>query len=204
MPQPRQDTAIPTLLQDLRAGTATLHVALEQRLPFFFEQLDAAWYQRLIQAYYGFYQPLEAALEQSGLIPTGYEPQLRRKTPALNGDLLALGLSQAEIDHLPRCPDLPRLDSPGTCLGTLYVLEGATLGGQILRREMARRLALDAGNGGAFLDVYGALTGRRWKDFLDYLGRMPSHTSARQQVVDAAQSTFACFERWLDSREVLL
>ncbi|WP_047285401.1 biliverdin-producing heme oxygenase [Pseudomonas protegens] len=204
MPKPHQDTTAPTLLQDLRAGTATLHVALEKRLPFFSEHLDAAWYQRLIQAYFGFYQPLEAALHDSGLIPAGYDPEQRRKTPALAGDLQALGLAPERIDALPRCHHLPALASPGACLGALYVLEGATLGGQILRREMAQRLDLHGGNGGAFLDVYGAATGRRWKDFLDYLGRMPEDASARQQVVRAAQSTFACFEHWLDSREVLL
>ncbi|MFJ2383094.1 biliverdin-producing heme oxygenase [Pseudomonas protegens] len=204
MPKPHQDTTAPTLLQDLRAGTATLHVALEKRLPFFSEHLDAAWYQRLIQAYFGFYQPLEAALHDSGLIPAGYDPEQRRKTPALAGDLQALGLAPERIDALPRCDHLPALASPGACLGALYVLEGATLGGQILRREMAQRLDLHGDNGGAFLDVYGAATGRRWKDFLDYLGRMPEDASARQQVVSAAQSTFTCFEHWLDSREVLL
>ena len=54
-------------------------------------------------------------------------------------------------------------DSTHTCLGALYVLEGATLGGQVLRREMAQRLGVNADNGGAFLDVYGAETGRRWR-----------------------------------------
>nr|BFD44347.1 biliverdin-producing heme oxygenase [Pseudomonas sp. FFPRI_1] len=204
MPTPHQDCLAPSLLQELRTGTATLHVALEKRLPFFSEHFDAAYYRRLIQAYYGFYQPLEAALLGCGLIPPGYDPPQRFKTPALSGDLQALGLNAASIRTLPLCPQLPALDSAGACLGTLYVLEGATLGGQILRREMARRLDLDANNGGAFLDVYGAATGRRWKDFLDYLGRMPEDASARQQVVSAAQSTFACFEHWLDSREVLL
>ncbi|MGZ0782334.1 biliverdin-producing heme oxygenase [Pseudomonas saponiphila] len=204
MPTPHQTSTTPTLLQDLRTGTATLHVALEQRLPFFCAQLDAAWYQRLIQAYYGFYQPLEAALHASGLIPQGYDTQQRLKTPTLFADLRALGLDAASIEALPRCEHLPPLASAGACLGVLYVLEGATLGGQILRREMARRLDLDADNGGAFLDVYGAATGRRWKDFLDYLGRMPDDASTRRHVVSAAQSTFACFERWLDRREVLL
>ena len=65
MPKPHQDTTAPTLLQDLRAGTATLHVALEKRLPFFSEHLDAAWYRRLIQAYFGFYQPLDCLLYTS-------------------------------------------------------------------------------------------------------------------------------------------
>jgi heme oxygenase len=61
------------------------------------------------------------------------------------------------IARLPQCQTLPVIDSGPTCLGVLYVLEGATLGGQILRREIASRLRLDADNGAAFLDVYGAL-----------------------------------------------
>ncbi|WDU63110.1 biliverdin-producing heme oxygenase [Pseudomonas poae] len=195
------ESGAPSLLEALRAGTALLHVTLEKRLPFFSEQLDADGYQRLIQAYYGFYQPMEAALYDSGLIPDGFDPQLRVKTPTLVSDLHALGLS---ANALPRCAHLPLLDTPAACLGALYVLEGATLGGQVLRREMAQRLHVNADNGGAFLNVYGAETGRRWKDFLDYLGRMPLDTLARQQAVDAARSTFSCFEQWLDSQEVLL
>ncbi|KAE9657960.1 biliverdin-producing heme oxygenase [Pseudomonas fluorescens] len=198
------DVAAPSLLEALRTGTALLHVALEKRLPFFSEQLDADWYRRLLQAYYGFYGPMEAALYDCELIPEGFDPVLRVKTPTLLNDLHALGLNDDAINALPCRPHLPPLDTPAACLGALYVLEGATLGGQVLRREMAKRLDLDADNGGAFLNVYGAETGRRWKDFLDYLGRQPQDASARQRAVDAARSTFSCFEQWLDSQEVLL
>ena len=90
------------------------------------------------------------------------------------------------------------------CLGALYVLEGATLGGQVLRREMATRLALDSDNGASFLNVYGAETGRRWKEFLDYLGSLSLDMPAKQRAVMAARSTFSGFEQWLDSQEVLL
>ncbi|TFY88636.1 biliverdin-producing heme oxygenase [Pseudomonas kairouanensis] len=193
--------AAPSLLEALRTGTALLHVGLEKRLPFFSEHLDADWYQRLLQAYYGFYGPMEVALYDSGLIPEGYDAVLRVKTPTLLSDLGALGVDERA---LPRCTELPLFDTPAACLGALYVLEGATLGGQVLRREMAQRLDVNADNGGAFLDIYGAETGRRWKDFLDYLGRQPLDTSAKQRAVDAARSTFSCFEQWLDSQEVLL
>lgn len=178
-----------------------MHAALEKRLPFFSERLDIDWYQRLVQAYYGFYQPMEAALYDSGLIPDGFDQALRVKTPTLVSDLHALGLNS---HALPRCAHLPSLDTPAACLGVLYVLEGATLGGQVLRREMAQRLNVKADNGGAFLNVYGTETGRRWKDFLDYLDRMPLDTAAKQRAVDAARSTFSCFEQWLESQEVLL
>lgn len=198
------DVGAPSLLEALRTGTALLHVALEKRLPFFSDDLNADWYQRLLQAYYGFYQPMEAALYDCDLIPEGFDRVLRVKTPTLLNDLYALGLSETTVKALPRCTDLPTLETPAACLGALYVLEGATLGGQVLRREMAQRLGIDARNGGAFLDIYGAETGRRWKDFLDYLGRMPLDAHARQHAVDAARSTFSCFEQWLDSQEVLL
>ena len=193
-----------TLLEALRAGTALLHAALEKRLPFFSERLDAQWYRRLLQAYVGFYQPMEAALYGSGLIPEGFDTAMRVKTPTLVNDLYALGLDDHAIDSLPRCLELPTLDTPAACLGALYVLEGATLGGQVLRREMAQRLDVNADNGGAFLDIYGVETGRRWKDFLDYLGNQSLDAPARQRAVDAAHSTFSCFEQWLDSQEVLL
>lgn len=196
--------ATPSLLEALRMGTALLHVALEKRLPFFSEHLDTEWYQRLLQAYYGFYGPMELALYDSGLIPQGFDQVLRVKTPTLLNDLYALGVDERAIGALPRCTQLPTFDTSAACLGALYVLEGATLGGQVLRREMAQRLGVNADNGGAFLDVYGAETGRRWKDFLDYLGRLPLDTPAKQRAVDVARSTFSCFEQWLDSQEVLL
>ena len=198
------DGGTPSLLEALRAGTGLLHVALEKRLPFFSEHLDAGWYQRLIQAYYGFYGPMEAALYGCDFIPEGFDQALRVKTPTLLDDLHALGLDARAVNALPHCVQLPSFDTPAACLGALYVLEGATLGGQVLRREMALRLDLDADNGGAFLDVYGVETGRRWKDFLDYLGRLPLDAPAKQRAVNAARSTFSCFEQWLDSQEVLL
>lgn len=198
------DVGAPTLLEALRTGTGLLHVALEQRLPFFSARLNADWYRRLLQAYYGFYAPMEATLYESRLIPDGFDTVLRVKTPTLLSDLHALGLNDAAIDALPGGCELPTFDTPAACLGALYVLEGATLGGQVLRREMAQRLDLDAGNGGAFLNVYGAETGRRWKDFLDYLDRLPLDACAKERAVIAACSTFSCFEQWLDSQEVLL
>jgi len=198
------DVSAPSLLEALRSGTGLLHVALEKRLPFFSERLDADWYRRLLQAYYGFYEPMEAALYDSGLIPDGFDTSLRVKTPTLLHDLYALGLTDDAITALPRCSSLPLFETHAACLGALYVLEGATLGGQVLRREMAQRLGIDAEHGGAFLNVYGAETGRRWKDFLDYLSRQPLDAHAKQRAVQAACSTFSGFEHWLVSQEVLL
>ncbi|WP_339538748.1 biliverdin-producing heme oxygenase [Pseudomonas sp. RA_15y_Pfl2_54] len=198
-----REVYVPPVLQDLRAGTAELHIALEKRLPFFSDALDVPAFKRLIQAYYGFYLPLESALRDSDAIPADFDLSPRLKAQTLHSDLKALGDCGAAIDSLPMCQRLPLIDSSAASLGVLYVLEGATLGGQILRREIASRLGLEAQNGAAFLDVYGAATGRRWREFIEYLGSRPMPTAEREAVVLAAQNTFSCFERWLDSREVL-
>ena len=84
------------------------------------------------------------------------------------------------------------------------MLEGATLGGNILRKQISDRLGLQAHDGGAFLYVYGEATGRNWKSFLDFLCAMPLDARARAEAVKAACSTFSCFEQWLERQEVLL
>lgn len=188
------DTTSPLLLA-LREGTRTCHKGLEQRLPFFSEGFDLPAYRCLIEAYHGFHAPLDAAL-------TGYQGAERRKAPALVKDLRALNLARHDIDALPLCPTLPRIDSEACALGVMYVLEGSTLGGQVLKRAMAERLGIDADSGAAFLDVYGPETGANWRAFLQRLAEASVSTQA--QSVDAAIATFECFEQWLDQKGVLL
>ena len=200
MPHNHHLSPLPSVLSQLRADTQTLHVALEKRLPFFSESLDIERYKNLLAAYYGFYQALESRLLNSG-IPAGFDLPARLKTPALRQDLHALGIS---IESVPLCDSLPSLSSPANALGVLYVLEGATLGGNVLRKKMSLRLNLDAGNGCAFLYVYGEATGQQWQAFLDFLGSVPLDAQARDEAVQAACSTFSCFEQWLERQEVLL
>ncbi|WP_434570265.1 biliverdin-producing heme oxygenase [Pseudomonas sp. Z3-8] len=194
----------PSLIQALRTETAELHVALEKRLPFFSERLDLDLYRRLMAAYYGFYQPLEQRLQVLALIPSGLDQSLRIKLPVLRADLTALGMDAAAIEALPVCQQLPQIDSRAAALGVSYVLEGATLGGQILRRRVAEQLGLDASSGAAFLNVYGELTGCRWKDFLQYLDDRNLGEPQTLEVTRAAKATFTHFEHWLDSQKVLL
>jgi heme oxygenase len=52
--------------------------------------------------------------------------------------------------------------------------------------------------------VYGELTGRRWKDFLQYLDDRNLGETQTLEVTSAAKATFTHFEHWLDSQKVLL
>jgi heme oxygenase len=66
----------------------------------------------------------------------------RCKTELLPMDLAALGLEPDEIEALPQCRPLMPLPAPEAVLGSMYVVEGSTLGGTIIAREVERRLGL--------------------------------------------------------------
>ncbi|HCV37987.1 MAG TPA: biliverdin-producing heme oxygenase [Pseudomonas sp.] len=182
------------LLLALRQGTRDCHKMLEARLPFFSPSFDSADYRRLLQAYYGFHFPLEHCLSD-------YQGRERHKAPTLARDLLALGLSEADVGALPLCQALPAIHDEASALGVMYVLEGSTLGGQVLKRAMAERLGIGHDSGAAFLDVYGERTGSYWRSFLERLGRAPAAEQAA--TMQAAIDTFTRFEAWLDHRGVL-
>ncbi|MEN5032650.1 MULTISPECIES: biliverdin-producing heme oxygenase [unclassified Pseudomonas] len=189
-----------SVLQQLRTATAVQHSTLEARLPLTHPQLDFGTYKRIIAAYYGFHLPLQQSMERF-LAPQAIDPA-RQKIPALIKDLHALGLDDLQIQALPLCTELPAIDSVAQLLGVMYVMEGATLGGQVLRRIIANRLGVDADSGGEFLDVYGRDTGRLWKAFLKQLAEFdaPLHNA---EVVQAACATFHCFQTWLEQTGVL-
>ncbi|QPN47089.1 biliverdin-producing heme oxygenase [Priestia aryabhattai] len=193
---PASSSSPSPLLLALREGTRDCHKSLEARLPFFAANFDAAAYSRLLQAYYGFHAPLEARLGD-------YQEPVRAKTPALTLDLQALHLSAADIDALPLCQALPAIKDEASALGVMYVMEGSTLGGQVLKKAMSERLGLDPASGTGFLDVYGARTGNYWRSFLDRLGHASTAPAAQAATVQAAIETFQCFERWLGQRNVL-
>ena len=71
-------------------------------------------------------------------------------------------------------------------LGAAYVLEGATLGGQMLLSRI-RRLGFHALHGGVFLNGYGAAHAGMWRGFLELLAARDAAGLPR-----AAARTAAC------------
>ena len=144
--------SLPLIQGELRIATTVQHQRLENRIPFF--TADLILYTRLIEAYYGFYRPLEAALFQVAMTIPDLNWLVRSKTPSLEADLYALGLDAGAIDAVPLCEMSIPARSIAQVLGVLYVLEGATLGGQSLRKGLYSRLGIDEHRGGLFCGVW--------------------------------------------------
>jgi heme oxygenase len=192
--------SLPLILNELRIATTRQHQLLEKRIPFF--TADQGLYTRLIEAYYGFYRPLEAMLFQTAMTIPDLDWLIRSKTPSLEADLYALGLDADQIVAIPQCRFTLKITSVADVLGVLYVLEGATLGGQSLRNGLYSRLGIDEFRGGRFFSVYGMSTLMMWRGFLTCLYEVRDPAERAQSVV-AAEATFQAFEDWLEYCEVL-
>lgn len=82
---------------------------------------------------------------------------------------------------VPRC-----LPEPGVAaaFGSLYVIEGSALGGQVITPRLQRDLGLSPGQGASYFHGYGERTGAMWREF---------RLLAEQEIgADPAQRDLAC------------
>lgn len=153
-------------------------------------------YQNLLGKFLGFYQPLEPILARfhhwSSL---GIDLNERRKTPWLLQDLASLHVTPRD---LPLCREPDWIHDEASALGTFYVMEGSTLGGQIISRHVAAHLGLSREQGLAFFSSYGEAVGARWKETREALVRFAEQTAAEDTMIHAAQRTFNALASWLD------
>jgi heme oxygenase len=183
-------------MQQLRAATRAAHDRIELVMPVLDPRLTRPRYVRVLEALYGFYAPLEPLCARAaGADGRAIELPTRAKVALLEADLGALGGTQAEILGLPRARQLPTVQSASQAIGALYVLEGATLGGQIIQRQLQRSLGIDAGSGAAFFIGYGPRTRQMWMHFAGHLERMAGLEI--DAATRAAVETFETLERWL-------
>jgi heme oxygenase len=187
------------ILDFLRDQTRHLHEQVERTVDLPARLRSVAHYASLLARFFGFYAPLEERLAGvGGYDAVGLDLAARRKTHLLRADLTTLGLGAADIDSLARCDDLPVVSDLSSALGCLYVLEGATLGGQIVRRQAPAQLGLTPGSGCSFFASYGERVGPMWQEFCRTLGQYAAATpGADERVVAAAAGTFGSLDRWL-------
>jgi heme oxygenase len=182
----------------LQQETAACHERVERRVESAGLLDSVQSYSALISRLYGLYVPLEASLEQAiARFDLPIDSAARRKTTALRRDLRALGLTAATIDRLPRADRMPALACSEMALGCLYVVEGATLGGQVIARRLLQQLGIGPASGGAFFAGYGDDVRQRWLTFCSLLAEALQPPRAERLVTASAIETFRLFGDWL-------
>ena len=179
----------------LRAETRVVHQRLESELGLLDGALTAARYRDVLARFHGFYAVLEPRLDRWHRDLAVIDWPARRKLPSLTADLISVGLSSQQVAALPACPSVPRVEDVAQGLGTLYVVEGATLGGQLLVRELSPVVPADSL---AFFASYGPEVGRRWRHWRRVTDEWVGDDQARgDAVVAQATETFEALRDWL-------
>jgi len=183
-----------TLLERLKAETRPAHERIENAMNLERRIASRDSYTDLLTRLYGFHCAWEEAA--SAKAPDKAFFDTRCKTKLLAKDLAALGLKEDEIIRLPQCKPLMPLESPAAVLGSMYVVEGSTLGGALIAREVERRLGYDATTGCAYFRSYGRDIAIMWKQFGTML-QEASSPEADDVIVATAQKTFDIMHVWL-------
>ena len=183
------------ILQQLRDATRVDHQQLETRIDLLNRVWSREFYRALLEKFHGFYAPLEPEIwGYSQWQKFNFLTAPRVKIDWLRQDLGFCGLNAAQIRALPRCKYLQRPASFAGALGCAYVLEGSTLGGQIISRHLKTQLNLPP-QGCRFFTAYGAQTGAKWREFVAVL---EAYQGDENEVLAGAGATFRALECWLD------
>jgi len=183
----------PALLPRLRAETRPYHDAVEAN-PFnqalAAGTVTAADTARFLAAMYGVVRPYEARLRaQAADFGPEWELPRRYRADLILEDLPRLG-HPATLP--PDCPALPPLTTRAQLLGAMYVLEGSTLGGQVIARQLAK-----AGIAAhAYFTGRGDQTGPLWKAFCQQLEAAGAAEDSAE-IVQSAITVFQALSLWL-------
>lgn len=168
----------------LREACAQAHARLDQRLSEI-NFNDRAAYADMLTRMSGPVTALEGALT-AGVAPALFGNWSGRlRAHALRADLEALGAGFRQTRTAP-------IEEESETLGTLYVLEGSRLGGQVLAR-MAEASADDGVRGATRYFRHGQGAGL-WRGFVETLENSRAVRERPARATAAALAAFAAFE----------
>ena len=195
---PRDALSSVPLSVQLRERTSVLHLEVERTLGLPGAIRNLATYAHCLHQFYRLYQPLEVVLGSfSNWRAAGIDVDACAQSGKLAADLRALGIEPATLEVAPR-QSQPRLPNFAHALGALYVLEGSTLGAQVILPRLAEQLGTGLGGANSFFSGHGAQTGACWKHFREALDRYgQQYPDCRGGVVEGARSTFAAIGSWM-------
>ena len=194
------------VITSLRRATRDRHTALEGIL-----QLDSLLslrsYLDALRGFQLFLSMWEPKIEASLDLPLRHWFAARSRRCLLRQDLSQLqdGRDEHQYVRLVCKQAVAQIDVAGAAatFGSMYVIEGSALGGQVIARAARTTLGLGPENGAAYFNGRGRHTAARWAEFRLLLEeQVGPETAACQHACDAACqtfdaliATFACLRR---------
>lgn len=173
----------PGPLSALRSATRAHHDRID-RLMNVARMRERGHYVRVLQVLDAFLGSWEDAV--AAALPARWRAWLhgRSRRAWLQQDLRVLGAAP-----LGGPVAVPELATPAAAWGSLYVMEGSALGGQVITRELAR-VGLHPAAGAAYFHGFGPATGAMWREFRALLETELAPAERIPPACEAARQTF--------------
>ncbi|MEM1095886.1 MAG: biliverdin-producing heme oxygenase [Bacteroidota bacterium] len=183
--------AVP-LMARLKTETRAAHEAAEFAFNLEAVLQRPAAYARILQRFHALHSQVEPLLSVWDWASLGLDFDARRKLPALNADLAFLGVAPL-TDRQPAAPFA--LATHAEAVGALYVIEGSTLGGRIIAKQVRKALGFTQTQGARYFSGYGAETGAYWKRFSHAVNAFGNREQQNWlPIINGAVMTFAAFQ----------
>ena len=166
----------------LRGATRAQHDRIDALMDLRRMQ-DRAHYARVLGVFDAFLAAWEPAV--AAALPVRWQPWLRARSrrPFLQQDLRSLGVAPAAPARIAP------FAGPASAWGSVYVMEGAALGGQFIARSLTQA-GLHRGCGAAYFHGWGGATGTMWREARTVLARELDSEAALAHACASARLTF--------------
>lgn len=176
-----------SVIEALRRATAVSHRRAEAHVGLGTD-FGLGHYRCVLQSFEAFLAPWEACIAASLPPRLQHWFSARQRLALLHLDLAAL--SAPPLDLSDKALELA-LPSLAAAFGSLYVMEGSALGGQVIARRLARLHAIGAENGGAYFGGAADGTAAKWSEFRLLLEQeVGPGAASRAHACTAAVQTF--------------
>lgn len=179
----------------LKERTGAQHAALEKNFIKQIKMIRSTHdYVKLLWILHGYYAAVEHDLKPHLEQPHHLQDYTRRrKTQSLLNDLNFFSASRS----VNLCKEVPHVNSYPAALGAMYVLEGSTLGGQIIAGIIAKQLGIEPTDGFSFFTSYGVEVKQMWESYKQIL-HGPFNEDEKNEILETAIQTFTTFKQWID------
>ncbi len=188
-------------LNELRQATDAWHKSVEQ-LPIssllLSRQVNLDNYADYLIVLYGFVKEFEITVYPR-VIQVIDDLDSRKKTELLVYDLLSLGINPAEIKTNVEPTYIQDLNL-ASALGSMYVMEGSTLGGQLISRHLENILGDSVKGSLTYLKAYNSNTGSLWKKFLQTFCELTVTNNYQASAIKGATETFRDLHQWMSAQ----
>lgn len=199
-PVTKQPKMPETLMDRLKSETAAAHDRTEA-IPFNECIIDGTMPQGRYAGQLECWGRVHGALESS--LDSSQDPFVKmvwpgttRRAPLISADLAWHGEADAPEEARAATTEMVQWveavasEDPVKLLGILYVLEGSTLGGMILRKHLSELYGIEGEEGLAYYSAHGRNVMPNWKLFKARMNEGVPCPDAQRRVIEAASETF--------------